>query len=950
MANRLQSTQRLSACAVLSGLAAAWLCLAAPLVAQANQDRVPQDRVPQDRVPQDNAQEIERLRGQLSAAGADHRDARAAAVVRLLRMPQPAAHRVLQQVVEGAAGGKDVEGLAVAVLEALQQHLLELPSGQFGGAAGDVRREILTGYIGACALFWAPGGSGAATASELPQEPLGPLARRTLQRCSTREIAEAVRALVPTGGPVLRAALLRCAADLQQLALAPVLAEYLDDRDPELRGAAAQALRILTFQGDEFPSRAQFTAWFERLGDLRYVDLAERVAREAAQPRKRELEELQRVRVEAARDFVRACTARRSGIDWVEVQARTLSDDAKILDACLEQLQQALLAGLPAEDSPAARQAFCRALLQRWRSIPNDPALQGRRSLLLEVAAGLGRAEEAELAAELTSLLFAQIESGTVEEQAAALRGLRRYPTVDARTRVVRFCQQLLAQGLARRPVLEAALATLGSSKAPRWCAPSEADPDRADWLELVRSLCLIPEWAPLRDSAMQLLLTLDAREQRLGGAFGLLLELAREVRLEARFRCSCLIQMQGWREQTGQAEAWVRAMQDLLDDPEPEVRQVAAESLVRVVDSVDPRRPGWVAATIQLLRDHLAREGHPAVFRAMAEALQVCGREPAMAERAITAIHAIFGDLGEPVPAEQQFRVEPLLGTLATIASDARADRGQWLGACRLLHQFGKRQSLCLLLQNHSAIDLAREVGSSDALLAERAREAVGWVLRAALLKPPREPWTASEELLREARDVRTAFTAFDGLDEALRPDDPALRLLRLEVDLAGGKFQDVAQRATGWLSGRAVVNPAPRAQFSVEQRERARVLLAEAWLGLNRPELAARDLLEGNLDGDGRATDLLGRLGKALLASDPATALVLFERSLRATPAEDPAFRGRLLDWASVRLRPAPGGTPDPGRAAVLDELARYAVLFDAQDCPPEQRALFLELRKGG
>jgi hypothetical protein len=890
--------------------------------------------------------EIERLRAQLATSGADHRDARAGAVVRLLRMPHPAAHRVLQQVVEGAAaGGSDPEGLAAAVLDSLQQHLLEVPQSQFGGALGDARREIVTGYFGACAPFW----SGAADA-DLPQGLLGRAARRALQRCSPSEIGEALRTLVPNGKAGLRAALLRSVADLQQVALAPVLAEFLDEKDVELRTAAQQALRLLTFHGEDFASRAQFRTWYERYGEQRYVDLAERAARDAGRSTERAREELQKSRLELAREVVRACTARRSGIDWAEVQSRTLVDDVLVLDACLEQLQQAVATGLPAEDSPGTRQAFCRALLLRWRSIPAEPAQQRRRGLLLEVAACLGRAEEAELAAELTNLLFAQIESGTPDEQAAALRGLRRYPTVDARSRVVRFCLQILPQGSAQRPVLEAALATLGSSKAPRWCAPNDADPDRADWLQLVRSLCTLPEWAPLRDAALQLALSLDAREQRLGASFVLLLDLAREPKLDARFRCTCLIHLQGWRDQSGQVEAWVGAMQDLLDDAEVDVRQLAAESLARLVDVVDPRRAAWIGATIVLLRDHLAREANPGVLRSLAEALQVCGREPQMPERAITAIRAIFGDLGAPVPEEQQFRVDPLLGVLATIASDARADRGQWLGACRLLHQFGRRQSLRLLLQNHSAIDLAREVGSSDPALAERAREAVSWILRTALLKPAREPWLASDDLLREARDVRTAFAAFDGLEEALRPDDAGLRLLRLEVDLAGEKFQDVVQRASAWLSGGAVLTSgaAQRVTFAADQRDRARLLLAEAWLGLGKADLAARDLLEGTVAADPRAADLMARLGKALQANDPTTAQVLFERALRATSVEDAAFRGRLLDWAAARLR-NPGADAAAVRAAVVEELTRHALLFDAQDCPPELRTQFQDLRKG-
>ncbi|MBM4060422.1 MAG: hypothetical protein FJ265_04895 [Planctomycetes bacterium] len=885
---------------------------------------------------QDPEAEIERLRAQLGLPGADGRDARETAIVRLLAMPQPAAHRVLQQHLLRT---EDVDLVVPAILAGLQQQLCGLPGSQFGGASADLRRELLVGYLGACARFWPADGSDL----ELVPGSAAAAARGALQRANARELADALAVLLHPADAATKARLLRCVADLQQLFLAPPIADYLEDADTVVRTAARRSLRLLTLHDEEFASRAQFAAWYERHRDVRYVDLAERAARDAERRAERAREEQERLRIDAAREFVRAHTSRRPGVDWAAIQGRTLVDDPTVLDACLELLQQSLAAGLPPDDSPVPRQGFSRALLQRWRTVA--PEQRRRRAALLEVAALTARAEDAELATELTALLQAQLDAGTPDEQISALRGLRRFPTVDSRARIVRFAQQQLARGSEARPVLEAALATLSAGSAPRWCAPAENDPDKADWLALVRDLCGDPAWSDLRRVALQLAITLDARDQRVTDVFGMLLAFAKDRALDREFRSACLIQLQGWRDQSSLAEVWLAGMCQLLDDPAPEVRQAAAESLARLVEIVDSRRASWIATAIVAVRDHLGREPNPAVLRALVDTLQVCGREPQMPERAIGALNMVIAELGFPVPAEHQFRVDPLLAALTAVAGDPRADRGQWLGACRNLHQFEKRQSLRLVLQNHAAVDLGKDVGSGESSVAERAREAMTWLIRTALLKSAREPWNGSDDLLREARDVIVAFAALDPLDEAQRLDGPEHRILRLEVELAGGRFQEVVLRSGNWLGNGAAPAPgaAVRAPLRAEQKDRMRCLAAEAQLGLGKAELAARLLGERDpeLPPDPRALDLEGRVARALAAADPGGAVRMLDKVRRATPPEDPSFRSRLLDWGQAALRHDPGG-----RKSTVAELERYRPLFEAQDCPPELRAQFLQL----
>lgn len=883
--------------------------------------------------------EIAQLAADLAQAGGDGRVAREGAVERLLAMPHPEAHLVLQRAL---GRDDDHDALRATILAALQRHLLGTPAAQFGGATAALRCTILTGYLQVLQPFWSGKGE-----AELPLGPEGPAARAVLQRIAGRELEAAARALRGDSDGSGKVVLLRCLADCQQVYLAPLLAESLDDPDAQVRAAASTSLALLTFHDQPFTSQSQFATWFASHREARYVDLAEAAARDAELRTKRARQEQALSRIEVAREFVRAHTSRKPGVDWFEIQERTLVEDTAVLDACLEVLQQSLAVGLLPDDSALARQTFCRALLQRWRAVA--PEQLHRRALLLEVAAYTARLEETELQNELTPLLVAALDTGTAEEQTAALRGLRRFPTVDTRGRVVRHATGLLGQGAAGRAQLEIAVATLSSRTAPRWFAPADSDADKAAWLDLIRSLCLAPDWRELREATLQLALTLDVRDQRVTEVFRMLLEFAKDRSLDGKFRSSCLIHLQGWRDQQALADGWVQAMQVLLDDMEPEIRQLAAESLARLCEVVDTRRSQWITSTIMALRDHLRSEPSPRVLRALVDSLQTCGREPQMPEKAIGALNYVLGELGSPVPPEHQFRLEPLLTALATIAGDPRADRGQWLGACSKLDQFGKRQSLRLVLQNQAAVDLAKDVESTDASLATPAYQAMCWLIRTALQKSPREPWTSSEELLREARDVRVAFGVLDGLDEAKRLDDAEHRLLRLEVELACGKFQEVVQRSLAWLANptpNPVAGSAPRAPLTADQRERLRCLAAEGQLGLGKPDLAAKTLGERDVEQplDVRAIDLQGRIAKALLATDPAASLGLLEQVWKSTLPEDAQFRGRLLDWAQARIR-----TDAATREATLTEVERYAALFEAQDCPPELRDAFQQLRSG-
>lgn len=906
----------------MEGLAATWAAAWIGLVAWAGFPSLAAPP-PTPAEIQQGADELERLRAMLHRAGADGREVREQAIERLLAMPIANAHRILQ---DELLKPRDPDGLRRSILAALARHAYAAPERLFGGAPETVRVQIVHGYLVALLPLWTPGADGESI----------PAARQALQRLPLRDLESAARSLLTSAPTDQRHATLLALSDLQQSSLAPLLAEQLAAPDEQLRAAATAALQRLLYPPEPLRTPEQFQAFWRVHGELRYLDFAELSARRALAAPDNLENVVRQIRRDADRDLVRAMVERSPGIDWAAVQERTVVDDAETRNACLEVIRKSLQSGLPTEDSAVARQAFARALLQRYRQLPTTD--RRAAALLLEVVAYLTKSDETELASEVVGQLLAQLDSDDAEVQLATLRGLRRFPSQDTRSKLVQFGRSM-SEVDSRRSQLVAVLATLGARSTPRWQAPAQNDVDKAGWLDLVGT-CLRASNAPeVREQALQLAQLLDPKDQRVPEVFDLLVGLVRDISVDAKLRQATLVQLQAWRVDGLRADEWVRAMQGLIADPVVEIRRKAADSLALMTSSTDPRRAEWITASIPFLRNQLEVEGDAAALQDLVDCLQQFGREPQMAEKSIGALMFVLRDLQPPVPAEQQVRLDSLLQALTTIGADPVA-AGQWVPACEPLLLHRKRQSLRLVLQNHAAVELANAVSASDPIQNRRARRAMQLLVETALLKPAREGWTSSEDLLREVRDVRVAFSALDGVEDSGLKDSAALRLLRLEVDLAAGRFQEVVQRASALLAPPTASGQA-RPTFQPEELLQVRTLAAEAQLGLNRPELAAR-LLDESGEADGARADLLSRVGRAMVATDAVAAFPVFERVLKVTAPEDPAYRGRLLDVLRTRLLVDPSA-----REAVLKQAETYVPLFQAADCPAELREAFAQLR---
>ena len=113
-------------------------------------------------------------------------------------------------------------------------------------------------------------------------------------------------------------------------------------------------------------------------------------------------------------------------------------------------------------------------------------------------------------------------------------------------------------------------------------------------------------------------------------------------------------------------------------------------------------------------------------VLKALVECVIVIGRQPSKAAESIRALESVLAELGDPVEAENAFRLEPVLKALGQIAAQPNTQADQWLTACGLLLKHADRQSLRLVLRSQDAISSAKDVGNPDKSIADRATKAM--------------------------------------------------------------------------------------------------------------------------------------------------------------------------------------------------------------------------------
>lgn len=880
--------------------------------------------------------DLERLRTQLNRLGPDAADERQGAVENLLQRLDLAAHAMLQEKLKQ----DDDEGLRGYILSALARRLTPNSKDRvFGG--GDENKEacsaIIRSYVPALAAFWRADSGVAATSAVREQ------ARLCLVRFPVREVEAGLRQMLDPVQPLTdRLAALRVAADCQNIYLARLLADNMDAQVDEVRAAAREGLELLTFVDGGFSTRKQVEDWLEQNKNRRYLDLAEDAARNARSKVGKYLKEYEGRLRQKTVDLVAAMVSRPANTDWAKVQSEVLSNDPPgTTDACLERLLQ-VQEFADGKDAPSpSRQAFHRALYEKLQA--TEPGQTRRRALLLETLALLVRRSEPDLGAEIQKQLRAALKAEAPELRLAALRALRHYPKPEARADVVAFARGELASGVpANLNFLKEALKTLG--KRP-YTAPSEGDVDKADWLLLMRQVLSQPGLEDLRSDALSMCPLADVNGNLLPEVFKTLLELGRDTKLPADCRLLCLIKLKDFAADPVRADEMVRQFVTLLDDQETPIRSFAATELGKLPDD-EAQKPRWIELVLEALRRRMRVETEPGVFAALATAASACAAPPGSASKVITCLLPVVDDLGDPVPAGQQFKLDPLLAQLAVQAATPQIPAAAWTAACERLYRHGKRPQLRFVLEQQHAITLADDLNSPDKARADAARQALMLILRTAQLKDAAKTWG---ELKDEASDVRSAFQALETAKVDL--DAPELRLLRLEMLVGSGvnvtnAWTDAIRYADTYLADTDAKVARP---LSAAQKDRVRLLAGEAHLALGHKDQAAELLKKCDPTrlAAPEAINLLDRLGKAFAEgtadSDAAKAFDWQERALRLTNRDDKAYRTRLLTWAQTALR-----IPQ-GRELVQNRLIEEEPLFRANDCPPELRIQFDKLRNG-
>lgn len=884
---------------------------------------------------QDPVDELERLVASLNRLGPDAADERQGAVESLLQRLDLLAHERLQ---EKLMAPEDRDNLRRDILTSLARRLNPNNNDRVFGP-GDENREarnaILRSYVPALAWFW----------RDPTTDPLRELARSCLVRLPMRELEAGLRLMLDPARPLPdRLSALRVAVDSQNLYLARLLADFMDAPDDQVRAAARDGLVLLTFVDGGFARRQQFEDWYQLQlnNNRRYLDLAETAARNAraslVQLRKDMEARLRQSKV----DLVAALVTRSSDVDWAKVQAEVLSDDPPgSTDACLKRLL--LIQDFYDTKAPtlAPRQAFHKALFERFQA--TEASQPGRRALLLETLALLVRPGDSDLGGEVSKALLEALSAPARELRLAALRGLREHPRPDVRTAVVKLAIADLEKSPLDLEVLREALRTLGRRP---WTAPAAGDADKALWLHLLSTVILQPGCDDLRADALAMGQLADPSGSLLPEVFDILLEVGRDPKQPVDLRRLCLIQLKDFVHVPDRANRMVRELCQQLEDPDSSIRTYAATELGRLPETNETQKQQWLQLVLEALRRRMTEETDAGVFDRLAISASACAAAPGSPSEVISSLLQVFELLREPVPADKQFKLDPLLRELAALACSPQAPTGVWTKACDPLLRFTKRRALRSVLEQQHASNLTGDLASPDKARADAARRGLYIVLQTALLKPVDKTWL---ELKNEADDVRSAFQALESAGEDL--DASRLRILRMEVlvgtgEQVSGNWTEAVKHAEDYLS--PTDQPKNAAPLDDQQKDTIRLLEADAHLHLDhRNEAAARiDQCDPMRQRSLYAMALMERLGKAFADSaaegDAQKAALWLERVAQWTTDDDKLFRPRLLAWANAALKASPSS-----RELVQKRLLEKEALFMAAECPPELRDAFEKLR---
>lgn len=861
--------------------------------------------------------ELEALRRALAQpGGGEARREREAAVDALLRRREPEAHELLAAVVEA---GEDADRTASYVLRSLDR-IVSQPVGTVF-AEPESRAAVLRIHVPAIVRLFA---DEAASPTQRNVAPLRPLGRRVLARLTFLDRRDRFQELMAAGDPELARATLRAAGASRDIALVEWIAQRLDD--PDLAPAAREALRTLTFIDRPFTDSASFEAWFADYRDLDYVDFVERAAGRA--------EELaDGVRAEAEKQIVAqtvklvAALARAAEPDWKAIAAEVLPGPGRVgTDACMGTLRDALAERVESGTGPKGvggvvqdRLALAREIRSRLQGLRDQPQAF---ALYLETFAYLAVRDDAEQRREVEQQLLAALGSDDPVVQRAAFRGLRRFPSITNRAKVVEAA--IAAHGAGDAESLSEALACL---RAPGWSAPAPADADRAGWIALVRSVLEDAQLdARLRERALDIAVLRDASDTHVQEMFDVLLAQVQAPERDVQLRKWALLRLVAFSRDEALAARYVESAIELLADPDAGMRRLAAQQLVALPEASQARRAVWLSAIVDRCAVRLREESEELALREVLNCLLHAAEQSASANGAMTALVEVAKQLAGRPANEDRFRRDVVVDGLRILGVSRAREIAFWLPAAESLARLGARAQLREILDRQDVGELAGAGGE----LVSRAMQVV---IDAALLATADSDWSSRAA---EAEQVRRAFEVLDGM--SMSATDSADRALRVEVLAALGRPSEVVK------VGAAVLDDTANA-LTAEDRSRVQRAVACANLDLAQLDQAQRRLGELDLSNGAVPADLAlwVRLAQQRLRTEggAAAAVEILTRVLSRTPIDDAAWRDRFLLLADARLQADP-----KSREVVLKDLHAEHARFTGDGVPAETATRYAAL----
>ena len=861
--------------------------------------------------PQDD---LEALRIALEQPGEGARAEREAAIDALLLHKEPQAHRILAQSLRD---GDDPDGRGRFLLDNLARRLVLVHDPVFGDVK--VRSALLDAHVDAWVSLFVEGEAGLGAKST---PAIRNLALSCVRALTYRERLTQLERVARAQDPLRARAALSLAGGSRDLGLGGWIADHL--ASPELVGAAREALAALTFAEEPFADKVAFEDWQILHRNETYVQLAEDAARTANAS-------ILRVRAEAEATLIAqtarlvTAMARAEAPDWKAIGQETLRGvPPGSTVACLRALRDTLaeraitakLGGIVTDRLEFARNL--RELLARREERPDDYAL------VLETMAYLAVKDDTTQRAAVEERLVAGLGREDAQIRRAALRGLRRFPSMENRRAVL---------GAIDAAIVTADAATIaeafGCLSSTAWTAPDPGSADRTLWIEAFGRVLAMPSLDPaLAERAMQVTVLRDGAGNLVDDMFGVLIEIADDGGRDAAVRRAVLQRLPAFARDEERADRYVALVMRTLGDPDASVRRLAATRLAQLPEVSQKKLEQWTADTVRVGGQRLAVETDELVLRELGARLVAAAEQPAQAPAVLAAFAAAAKAVAsDPQAPAAEARRKALADHLKLVGSVRARKTAEWVIAAKALLELRARDALRSVLERQEASKLPIEPRDPAVI------DAMQLVVSAALLEESRAPW--SDRSL-EAEDLRRAFEALDRLEVAVA--DPRQLELRVAV------LRDLARPAEVIAAVKRGLGAA-----GLPGETRSNLLVAGINAALQTNKLGDADQMLVQLEelgtANGHALDLWVLLARArFIAGDAKTAAAIYSRVLDRTPVDAPSWRERYLSSIDARL--IAGG--DDGKPALLAELRTRADQFDATRAPPPPPELVERFRK--